>query len=409
MGAWDSLTVQWAPNDAPSVESPTWVTLNADVEDVHVTRGRNSELQRFPASHATIQLDDPARDYDPFNGSGPYAGDLVPGKQVRIRATDSGASVRTIWRGYVDDDGWQWSYDDQGKKATATISCIDLLGRVAMVDLAELADQANSGDLPGTRAGRVLDEVSGIPAGLRSLDAGDTILQGTTYGANALDYLYRIAESEGGFVYVDKDGVLQLEERHAVLTESRMSSSQATWDDAGATLNYWGIKTKYAAEIRNLVRVNRDGGATQEVSDATSISAYGRKTLQLPNLLMLTDPDAYARAEWLVKQYKDPLAAPASFTFEATESSALGDQALQRELRDRVTVKFTPPGGGSQISHECFIDRIEHRIPIKTLPNYWEVTFGLSSAERFGFTAFSDYLELNHATRGKLNTGRLAF
>ena len=63
---------------------------------------------------------------------------------------------------------------------------------------------------------------------------------------------------------------------------------------------------------------------------------------------------------------------------------ALMTQALSRSLRDRVTVTFSPPGGGSAISQDGYIAGIHHRI---TADGQMETAFDLESTEGFD-TAF---------------------
>ena len=55
-------------------------------------------------------------------------------------------------------------------------------------------------------------------------------------------------------------------------------------------------------------------------------------------------------------------------------------QALSRSLRDRVTVTFSPPGGGSAISQDGYIAGIHHRI---TPDGQMETAFDLESTEGY--------------------------
>lgn len=393
---WSTLVVEIAFDSTPLDDTPTWTDVTADVESITVHRGKSAELARFQPGVATIQFDNTARKYDPLHTSGPYYGKLLPRKQVRIHAYESTVLKRiNLFSGFIQPRGWQYTYSHPGQ-ARATVTCFDQFGILGSFELAELADGQHAGDLAGTRVGRVLDQV-GIPNGWRQIDTGLTVFQGTTFGANALDYLHRCAESEGGALYCDNDGLLVFDDRHAVISDSRMTTSQATFDDTTTTLNFDSIEIE-ETEIYNRARVNRDGGGTQEYADTTSITNHTEQTRQLSNLLMRNDPEAYARAEWIVKQHKDPLFAPRRISFDAARSTALLDQALYRELRDRITVKYTPPGGGTQIVEECFIDSITHTIPVADRPNVWIVQWGLSSAERFGFTAFTNFLTLDTDT-----------
>jgi hypothetical protein len=76
---------------------------------------------------------------------------------------------------------------------------------------------------------------------------------------------------------------------------------------------------------------------------------------------MSTDVQALATAAFIVSAYKDPAVRVSSITIASQYHADTMTQALSRQIRDRVTVQFAPPGGGT-ISQELFIEGIEHSV-----------------------------------------------
>jgi hypothetical protein len=64
----------------------TWTDISNDVIQVSTTRGRQEEIGVMETGTATIQLDNVSGRYDPGNALSPYYPNVVPLKQIRIRA-----------------------------------------------------------------------------------------------------------------------------------------------------------------------------------------------------------------------------------------------------------------------------------------------------------------------------------
>lgn len=284
------------------------------------------------------------------------------------------------------------------------------------------------GDLTGTRIRRVL-AMLGIPAVWQDIDDGLTLLQATTFTGvgTALEYINQIVETEGGTFYVTRDGTLTFDDRHAEFRETRQTTSQATYSDTGTNVDYDHIGYDHDTEVWNRAVIGVQGvqiaaefvradgtivvirpTTTYEWADVDSIEANTEQTYERSGLLFQNDPDAFARAQWIVQQYKDPASAPVELTIKATDDDTMLDEALLRELRDRVTVTFLPPRGGTAITKQVHIEQIRHEIPVEAAPNEWTTSYVLSLADRAGVDA-DDWLELDHATKGLLDgTRRLA-
>lgn len=140
--AYPTAIVEIAFTSGPYVQSPTWTDVTAYVRETTTRRGRPDEFQDFGPGTATIILDNRDRRFDPLNTAGPYYGNLVPRKQIRIRAEILVAGVmqsHEIFRGYVR--GWPVSLTDAGFDSTVTLEAFDALGLLEYEEIPEdLAD-----------------------------------------------------------------------------------------------------------------------------------------------------------------------------------------------------------------------------------------------------------------------------
>jgi hypothetical protein len=124
--------VEIAFTDGPYVVSPTWTNVTSFVRDMQIDRGVSDDWDLVASGSATVTLSNLTRRFDPFNTAGPYYGNLLPRRQIRIRATHGGTTY-DVFRGFVD--GWPPAWTDAGYDSTVTLSCfdaLDLLGSAPM-------------------------------------------------------------------------------------------------------------------------------------------------------------------------------------------------------------------------------------------------------------------------------------
>jgi len=129
--AYPTTIVEIAFSNGPYDASPTWVDVTSDVREVTTRRGRSDEYQNFEAGTATVVLNNRARTYDPINTAGTYYAQLLPKKQIRIRATAT--STFDVFQGYIK--GWPVSMTDAGFDSTVTIECYDALALLATEEM----------------------------------------------------------------------------------------------------------------------------------------------------------------------------------------------------------------------------------------------------------------------------------
>jgi hypothetical protein len=124
--------VEIAFSDSPYVVSPTWTDVTSYVRGMEIDRGVNDDWDLVASGSASVTLSNLDRRFDPFNTTGPYYGNLLPRRQIRIRATH-GVTTYDVFRGFVD--GWPPTWTDAGYDSTVTLSCfdaLDLLGSAPM-------------------------------------------------------------------------------------------------------------------------------------------------------------------------------------------------------------------------------------------------------------------------------------
>ena len=114
--------------DGPYVASPAWTEVSTYVRGITTHRGRSSDFDQFDTGTAQIILDNRDRRFDPFYTSGPYYGNLIPRRQIRI-VGQIGGSTYEVFRGFVA--GWPVSWSEAGKDSTVTLQAFDGLGLMA--------------------------------------------------------------------------------------------------------------------------------------------------------------------------------------------------------------------------------------------------------------------------------------
>ena len=116
--------VEIAFTDGPYVVSPTWTDVTAYVRGMDISRGVPDDWTLQADGSATVTLSNRDRRFDPFNTTGPYYGNLLPRRQIRIRATFS-STTYDVFRGFIA--GWPPEWTDAGTDSTVTLFCFDAL------------------------------------------------------------------------------------------------------------------------------------------------------------------------------------------------------------------------------------------------------------------------------------------
>jgi len=356
-----------------------------------VRRGRNDYTQPYRAGTATIVARNLDGELDPDNAAGTYYGELLTGRRIRIISNKSNLLYeRTIYVGFITDLALSYNLSGQ---TSATISCLDGLGELAQTQI--VSGTAVPQETTGARVATIL----GLPEidyqYASDLDVGYSTCAAGTASGNTLSYLFQVATTEQGALYVDRSGTLQFRDRYELLNPSTL-----TFSDTSGT-NYEQINRAVTqTELYNRLASNRPSAADVVRDNATNQGVYGVRFFDLGEVLFGTDAEVTDMLDYAMVRYSSTSPRVTDITTFLDSKSALQvSQLVQLELADSVTVEFTPPNV-AQIVLESSIESIEHQY---TYGAGWRLKFGLTPRDT------SNYLVLDDAVLGKLDENVLAF
>lgn len=122
-----------------------WTDVTSYVRDVSTKRGRNSELDEFSTGSAQLTLSNADRRFDSEYTSGPYYGQLTPGRPIRIRAQYGAGSTTNLFFGFIDAWEQQYNYPND---AVAVVSASDAFKVFNLLNLPSYWDYLISADAP---------------------------------------------------------------------------------------------------------------------------------------------------------------------------------------------------------------------------------------------------------------------
>jgi hypothetical protein len=359
------------------------------VTSVSITRGKNRELDQYDQGLANIVFNNNQRTFDPEYGASPFAGQIIPKRQVRI---SSGSSIQ--FYGLIDD--WNLQYEPNGDSIAAA-ACSDATASFASQTL---FTRTNTAQKSGERINEILSlpEID-WPLSLRQIDTGQMTLGADTIAdnTNALEYFRLIEQSEPGAFFIGKDGSVVFKDRiTAPLTDG------VTLSDDGTGIPYQTIRVQYGSELlANEIVLESSITTTQVVQqDLDSIEEYGIFNLTRTGLLIGDDTDLEELADFYSQKYSSP-----EYRFEAVDilldelTTGQQEDLLALEIGDVVQIKFTPNQIPPAINKYAEIISVNHTID---LDNHI-LTLGFATLD---FALFV----LDDAQFGKLDSGNaLAF
>jgi hypothetical protein len=351
-----------------------------------VTRGKNRDLDKFRAGKASIELRNENRAFDPLYTSSPFAGSIIPRREVRV--TVDGARVFT---GIIQDWNLDYKPDGQSRAEIAAVDDMSLLARQALTAGTAVPQKT------GARVSAVLNmESVAWPVDKRQIDAGSSDFGADVFSGNALDYLQTVAvSSEQGQLFVSKTGDLVFKGR---LAATPSSGSFVTFADDGTGIPYTTVRVNYGSELLyNRATVTSPAGTVIANNDRSQ-TAYGVSEYGVQTALSELD-ETTSLAAFLVQKYADP-----EYRFEAVEVNLDQLQTSQRtailglELGDILQIKFTPNRVGSQIAQFGQVIRIDNDIR----QDRHDMIIGVASLDW-------NFLVLDDAEFGIIGTNHLAF
>lgn len=395
-------------DDTTLATDGNWTDVTDDVRtdnnrlSTFSTSTRRNHFDSFSAGTARFHLANRDRKYDPGYSSGTYYGEFKRNTPIRVTAEHSSTRY-TVFFGAVRR--WEPDYIAT-KDGWTTVHCEDMLGVISEYQLPDVSPAAYAGDSTSARVGRVLDEV-GFPSGWRSLGNGGNAAShaATDWGEGALRHIVRVSTADGGLVYADRDGTITQDSRNAGGVVSRQTTSQVTLDDTAEPVYLHARFQGVGDDYRDLVRVSAAVGDVQEVDNSATDAAP--VVYQQLRTTLESESQAAATANFYADLYSKDRMFPREVTVRlATYDTDLRTVLLPRQLRDRITVTYDPPGAGGAVTYLCFIDGIKHQVSI----NDWVTTYTLSSADAYDeLDGAGSWMIVGDATHGKVGTGRVGY
>ena len=363
--------------------TPTWTDITLEVRNFDAASPeRRNELENLVAGKLGMVLREVGdKDFDPGNTSSPYGPDVE--QRVRVRAVWN-STTYDVFRGYVD----RWTPVRLG----ADVEEVQLEATDGF-DLLALApvEGTMAVGFSGEHIDRILNKAL-WPVADRDIDAGQYVLNGYTIpnGTLALSLLQEIAASERGICFIDAANVFHFHDAAHRGTETRSTTSQATFSDhPGGTGNlvvsteirYQGIQpTRDKDRIVNVWTVSPDSGvfgaADQRVIDHQSVSKYGLRGSSRSTRLA-TNASALDQAGNLLNETAFPGDRYESMTVIPLTTESY-DKCLDLRISDKVTVKrgFTPGWDGASMTRDYFIEG--KTVSVADKRSAWQFTFVLS-------------------------------
>jgi hypothetical protein len=391
-----NLALGYARLDDDSDDDADYTDLEAYVLSVDIRRGRMRELEEFSAGTAVVVLDNSDGRFDPNNTSSPYNPNVKPGKLLRIKITDPTTSTNHyVFEGNISQWDVTYSWPNFSRCTIRAYDALKPLGQ-------NTVSLTTSAAATGTVIREILQDADWTDY---DLDTGDSTLAARTFtNTNALSALQLAANSEGitAKVYANKSNALTFKSRQAIYNDSNSNTSQATFGTGN--LSFEQIDIDYDDElVRNKISVNRTGGTAQTATDSDSILNYNEKSYVRSDLMITSNAESLNYAQSVLSEFKDPAVRCKSMTFSPLKHTDMITQSLARDITDRITVEFDPPGSGTTFSKQLIIGGIQHSIR----PESWKTTFQFSSSNTDNLTWFQ--LGAVSGTNDQLDTGTFGY
>jgi hypothetical protein len=172
-----------------------WTDVTDYVREVSTQRGRNSELDEFATGTARLTLSNRDRRFDPEFSTGPYFGELTPGRPIRVRGKYATGATFDLFFGFIDD--WQQNYFNPSD-STVTISASDAFKVLNSLQLDSYWNYQITQDNPSTWL--KLSEATGSLVALDTTQLTTGMNWVTTAGATSS------AQSVAGIIFDSVDG-----------------------------------------------------------------------------------------------------------------------------------------------------------------------------------------------------------
>jgi hypothetical protein len=390
----DNITRGVLDNTSFTLGGDRFFDITPRLVTAQIRRGKSQALDRIDAGVISVTVDNSDRTFDPLYENGPYFGQLVPRRSVRVTSNE-----QPVFIGFIDD------FDIQYEPGVQSVVRIDASDALSVLTNAGLEEFTPDSELSGARINTVLDKPEiDWPAELREIDAGNSLMldSDVAEGTKALEYLQRVANSEFGTLFLGKDGKVVFRERNSVPNTPDLVFSDEVVAGAYTGIQFADVNIIYGSEnLYNRIALENADIFPEEAfaEDFDSQLIYGPRTLTQTGLLIQEPEQLQFLADFFLARYKEP-----QYRFETvtvvldTLTKINQDKVLDLEIGDIVLVRFEPSDIPPAIEQYVRIIGINH----DWTPSSKNISFAL---ERLDFAVFI----LDDAVLGQLDNDRLAY
>ena len=325
-----------------------WADVTDRVRGISISRGKNRDLDRFNAGSLSVEFNNTDRAFDPLYTSSPFFGNIVPRRGVRVLADGTAQYV-----GKVTD--WNLGYDPSGQ----SIAALDAADAFTFLAQQVLTVGTAVEQTSGARVNAVLSQATiDWPLADRDIDTGASTLGADVFDGNALTYLQKVELSEGGLLFIDKDGRVAFKDRLSTPTTDNVT----VFADDGTGIPFAPAQVEYGTEqLFNQITVASPAG-TATANGALSQTRYGILENSVNTLLStLTQVEDYA--DFLVGRYDEPEYRFAQIAVDMSNlSSAQKASMFALDMASVIQIKFTPNDVGDPIERYGLVISIGHDI-----------------------------------------------
>jgi len=340
------------------------VDISGRVVSLAVSRGRQDVLEPVRSGQASVTLRNFDGALDPLNNDSPLYPGVEPARTLEIYADDV-----QVFDGLVEDIFLSFSPDGD---ATVEVQAFDKLSTLALAEFPPAGLAVNE-ESSGDRVTDVLDSNSQFWTDGTDIAAGDSTLAAGTATGNVVQYLNTVARSEGGVLFVGRDGDLVFRNRLFAVTADPIILS-----DSGNEIEYETLVRQSSAETLRTVAFGTRDETRLERENEVGLLRFGFRALDLGELLLVTDGDVNDRLDFELAARSEPR--PTVRQVQVSQLRQTNTDVLGLELGDPVIVRFTPPNV-PQVREPGQVLNLQHRF---TVGAGWRTVIGMSRAELDG-------------------------
>lgn len=239
------------------------------------------------------------------------------------------------------------------------------------------AGQSLITETTGARATRLLATTSLNSARYSIAGTYEGTVSGIGNGNSLIPELQKTADSEGGDLYCDRDGVIQFTGRSYTYSQAA-GSTAATFTDTGSNLPYGTeLEVSYDGDnLQNDITVTIANGGSVRVTNAATTNGTASTTIDT-YLSTLADATSLANLEATSGSQVVPSVSP----FDVSNASTLANWTtiLGLDLLSQINITRTPTSG-TTFTQPLLVTNITHDIT----PGQWRTTLA-GTARYFGY------------------------